>query len=58
MGAGMGMAGPLLSTLLPRHPELAADSASLIPAWFVIVAPVCLCFLAAQCLTVPRRRVT
>ena len=51
----MMVAGPVLTTLLPRHPELATDPAALIPAWFLIVAPVCLCFFAAQYLTAPRR---
>ena len=52
----MMVAGPVLSTFLPRHPELAADQVALIPAWFLITAPVCACFFAAQYLTAPHRR--
>jgi fatty acid desaturase len=52
----MMVAGPVLTTLLPLHPDMATDPAALIPAWFIIVAPVSLCFFAAQYLTAPRRR--
>lgn len=52
----MMVAGPALSSLTPRHPERAAEAASLLPAWFLILAPTCACFFAAQFLTVPRRR--
>lgn len=51
----MLVTGTLLATLFPRHPELAANPAALLPAWFLIIAPVCACFFAAQYLTAPRR---
>lgn len=54
----MMVAGPMLAILLPRHPELAANPAALVPAWFAVIAPVCLCFFAAQYLTAPRRHPT
>lgn len=50
----MMVAGPALSTWFPRHPELAAGAASLMPAWLLILAPTCACFFAAQYLTAPR----
>lgn len=44
--------GPTITTLLPRHPELAAASPlALLPAWLALLAPVTLGFLAAQLLT-------
>ncbi len=52
----MMAAGPAIAMLLPRHPELAADALTAIPAYFLLVAPVCAGFLAAQLLTVPRRK--
>jgi|GEM_PF-5405272 len=52
----MMVAGPALSTFFPRHPELVAAPASLMPAWLLILAPTCACFFAAQYLTAPHRR--
>ena len=47
----MMFAGPAISTLLPRHPELAMDSASLLPSWLALLTPVLVGFFAAQFLT-------
>ena len=52
----MMIVGPALSTLLPRHPERLQEAASLIPQWFVLLAPVVTGFFAAQLLTGRRHR--
>jgi len=51
----MMVMGPVLATLLPRHPERMMEAAHLLPAWFALLAPVCTGFFAAQFLTRPRR---
>lgn len=51
----MMAAGPAIAMMLPRHPELAGDAMSLVPACFIMIAPVCAGFFAAQLLTAPRR---
>jgi hypothetical protein len=51
----MMVVGPVIATLLPRHPDVAANATTLIPAYFCMLAPVCALFFAAQYLTAPRR---
>lgn len=50
----MMVAGPLIATAFPRHPELAAGTASLLPAYACMIAPVSALFFAAQFLTARR----
>ncbi|PZF78487.1 hypothetical protein DK847_01330 [Aestuariivirga litoralis] len=50
----MMVMGPVISTLLPRHPERALELMPLIPAWFALLAPPCTGFIAAQILTARR----
>ena len=52
----MMVTGPVLSTLLPRHPERLQDAGNLIPMWFALLAPTVTCFFAAQLLTGLHRR--
>ena len=51
----MMVAGPAIATLLPRNPDIAVDTASLLPGYFAMLVPVCAGFFAAQMLTRPRR---
>lgn len=50
----MMVAGPLIAAAFPRHPELAAGTASLLPAYACMIAPVSALFFAAQFLTARR----
>ena len=51
----MMVAGPAIATLLPRNPNIAVDTASLLPGYFAMLVPVCAGFFLAQMLTGPRR---
>lgn len=51
----MMVLGPVIATLLPRNPDIAVDTASLLPGYFALLVPVCAGFFAAQMLTGPRR---
>ena len=51
----MMVAGPAIATLLPRNPDIAVDTARLLPGYFAMLVPVCAGFFAAQMLTRPRR---
>lgn len=44
--------GSAIAMLLPRHPELAAGMADVLPACLTLLAPVCALFFAAQFLSV------
>ena len=49
----MLVVGPVIASLLPRHPELAAGA--LLPAYVCLIVPACTIFFAAQYLNAPRR---
>lgn len=53
----MMVAGPVIASLLPRHPELAGDVTAILPGLVLMLVPTCACFFAAQFLTAARRPV-
>lgn len=48
--------GPAIALLLPRTPEQAVGLAQMLPAYLVLLAPVCAMFFAAQLLSARLRR--